>query len=190
MTRWMICNSGESTSGWVANRMRSGIGNESTHWRTGTRGITQLTKWTAVCAMRCAPRGAKPAPLTRKRNQASRVHTARSASAEIRGRGCHTRKRYRTRLLQSRVSSLPSQSRLVLRSSRGVPGPPDTASFLQAAVVRTGLRLHPANARCRSQTIRQEGRASGYVGCGSRRAQAKRKPVPTDAPLSTIPCCD
>src|SRR3954466_11315859 len=55
MTRWMICNSAESSSGWVANRMRRGIGNESTHWRTGTRGMTQPTRWAALCAMRRAP---------------------------------------------------------------------------------------------------------------------------------------
>ena len=30
----------ESSSGWAANTMRSGIGNESTHSLTGTRGMT------------------------------------------------------------------------------------------------------------------------------------------------------
>lgn len=37
---WTICNTGASRWGWAANRTRSGIGNESTHCRTGTRGMT------------------------------------------------------------------------------------------------------------------------------------------------------
>src|SRR3954471_23208572 len=62
-----VCNSGESRSGWAANRMRSGIGNESTHWRTGTRGITQSTRWAALCAMRRAPQeGQNPRRLQEK----------------------------------------------------------------------------------------------------------------------------
>jgi hypothetical protein len=35
-TRWTIRKTGASSSGCVANSKRSGIGNESTHWRTGT----------------------------------------------------------------------------------------------------------------------------------------------------------
>ena len=67
MMRWMICNSGESSSGWVANRMRRRIGNESTHWRTGTRGMTQSTRWAALCAMRRAPQeGQNPRRLQAK----------------------------------------------------------------------------------------------------------------------------
>ncbi len=37
MIRWTICKTGTSRSGCVANSKRSGIGNESTHCRTGTR---------------------------------------------------------------------------------------------------------------------------------------------------------
>ena len=29
--------------GWVAKRCRSGMGNETTHWRTGTRGMVLKT---------------------------------------------------------------------------------------------------------------------------------------------------
>jgi len=35
-----ICKTGASSSGCVANSKRSGIGNENTHWRTGTGGMT------------------------------------------------------------------------------------------------------------------------------------------------------
>ena len=66
----MICNTGESSSGWAAKRMRSGIGNESTHWRTGTRGMTQIDQ--VGRGFRHAPRpagGAKPAPLAGKGHQ-------------------------------------------------------------------------------------------------------------------------
>ncbi len=34
MTRWTILKTGASSWGCVANSKRSGIGNESTHWRT------------------------------------------------------------------------------------------------------------------------------------------------------------
>jgi len=34
---------------------RSGMGSDSTHWRTGTRGMTLSTRCAAVCAMRRAP---------------------------------------------------------------------------------------------------------------------------------------
>ena len=40
MTRWMIRSTGASNSGWAANRIRSGIGNDNTHCLTGTRGMT------------------------------------------------------------------------------------------------------------------------------------------------------
>ena len=40
MTRWIICKTGVRSSGCAANSKRSGIGNESTHCRTGTRGMT------------------------------------------------------------------------------------------------------------------------------------------------------
>ena len=39
MTRWTICKTGVRSSGCAANRKRSGIGNESTHCRTGTDGV-------------------------------------------------------------------------------------------------------------------------------------------------------
>ncbi len=40
MARLTTCKTGESRWGWLANRYRSGIGNDNTHWRTGTRGMT------------------------------------------------------------------------------------------------------------------------------------------------------
>ncbi len=43
MARWMTCNTGESSCGWVANRCRNGMGNDTTHWRTGTRQGTWIT---------------------------------------------------------------------------------------------------------------------------------------------------
>src|SRR3954453_12644931 len=70
MTRWMICNSGESSSGWAANRMRSGIGNESTplaHRHARDHAVDQVGS-----ALRHAPRpagGAKSAPLTGESHQ-------------------------------------------------------------------------------------------------------------------------
>src|ERR1700694_3210235 len=43
ITGWMIGNTGASSSGWTAKRLRSGIGNDSTHCRTGTLGMTRST---------------------------------------------------------------------------------------------------------------------------------------------------
>ena len=41
ITRWeMIRKTGVSNSGCAANSTRSGMGNETTHCRTGTRGMT------------------------------------------------------------------------------------------------------------------------------------------------------
>ena len=39
VARWMICNTGKSRGGGVASRYRSGMGNDTTHWRTGTWGM-------------------------------------------------------------------------------------------------------------------------------------------------------
>ena len=39
MTRWMICKPGASSCGWDAHSTRNGIGNEITHWRTGTESV-------------------------------------------------------------------------------------------------------------------------------------------------------
>ena len=62
--------------------MRSGIGNESTHWRTGTRGITQSTRWAALCAMRRAPQeGQNPRRLQEKATSFSCAHS-RAAQAQ------------------------------------------------------------------------------------------------------------
>ena len=36
---------GRRHSGWTAKRLRKGIGNDSTHWRTGTLGMTWSTRW-------------------------------------------------------------------------------------------------------------------------------------------------
>ena len=55
MTRWLTCNSGASSFGWAVTKMRSGIGNDSTHWRTGTGGDDVSTKRAAVSAMRRKP---------------------------------------------------------------------------------------------------------------------------------------
>jgi hypothetical protein len=41
MTRWMICNSGESSSGWAANRMRGLLGAAEKH-RSAAAGPRRL----------------------------------------------------------------------------------------------------------------------------------------------------
>ena len=46
MTRWMMRSTGVSSSGWAANKMRSGIGNDSTHCLTGTREADDITNAT------------------------------------------------------------------------------------------------------------------------------------------------
>lgn len=50
MIPWMICHSRESGSGWAANQMRSGIGADTTQWRSGARGMRQSTRQAFVCA--------------------------------------------------------------------------------------------------------------------------------------------
>jgi hypothetical protein len=44
MTRCTMPSTGVSNSGWGANRIPSGIGNDSTHCLTGTRGMTGSTR--------------------------------------------------------------------------------------------------------------------------------------------------
>ena len=51
----MICNTGASNAGWMANRLRSGFGNNNTHWRTGNFGMTWSARWAAASAMRRVP---------------------------------------------------------------------------------------------------------------------------------------
>ena len=51
--RWANTSSRNTASTWRhsapshASRKRSGIGNDRTHWRTGTRGNTRSTRWAA-----------------------------------------------------------------------------------------------------------------------------------------------
>ncbi len=56
MTRCTTCSTGVTSLGCAASNRRSGMGNERTHWRTGTRGLTWSTRCAAVWAMRLAPR--------------------------------------------------------------------------------------------------------------------------------------
>jgi hypothetical protein len=58
--------------------MRSGIGNDNTHWRTGTRGMTCSTKWAAASTMRRAPHeGQNPRRLQEKATSFSCAHCSR-----------------------------------------------------------------------------------------------------------------
>ena len=50
----VLCT-GASSSGCMANRLRSGIGNDSTHSLAGTSGMTHATRYAAVSAMRRLP---------------------------------------------------------------------------------------------------------------------------------------
>ena len=70
ITRCTTCSTGVTRLGCAAGSRRSGIGSlmtqMSTHWRTGTWGMTWSTRCAAACAMRRAPgaaRWAKAAPL-------------------------------------------------------------------------------------------------------------------------------
>jgi hypothetical protein len=61
MTRCTTCSTGVTSLGRAASSRRSGMGNASTHWRTGTWGMTWSTRCAAVCAARRAPHeGQKP----------------------------------------------------------------------------------------------------------------------------------
>ena len=55
-TRCTTCSTGVSSLGCAASSRRSGIGSlmtqMSTHWRTGTWGMTWSTRCAAVCAIR------------------------------------------------------------------------------------------------------------------------------------------
>jgi hypothetical protein len=102
MTRWMHCNTGESRSGWAANRMRRGIGNESTHWRTGTRGMTQSTRCAAASAMRRAPQeGQNPRRLQEKATSFSCAQLAQRRRRNPWARMPHSRKASNSALTKS-----------------------------------------------------------------------------------------
>jgi len=64
MTRWTICNTGASSWRCEANRKRSGIGKEITHWRTGTRGSKVIDQVGGRLHHTPRPAGAKPTPFT------------------------------------------------------------------------------------------------------------------------------
>ena len=53
--RCTTCNTGVTSTGCAANSRRSGMGSDSTHWRTGTRGMTWSTRCAALRDMRRAP---------------------------------------------------------------------------------------------------------------------------------------
>ena len=55
MARCTTCSSSVISFGCAASSRRSGMGSDSTHWRTGTCGMTWST--------RCAARGTKPSAL-------------------------------------------------------------------------------------------------------------------------------
>ena len=95
ITRCTTCSTGVTSSGCAASSNRSGIGSESTHWRTGTWGMTWSTRCAAVCDMRRAPHdGQNPrrlqlkasnlswpqSPQRRRRNPWARMPHSRKAS--------------------------------------------------------------------------------------------------------------
>src|SRR5919198_986067 len=56
----------------AAIQYRNGIGTETTHWRVGTQGMTHVTRWAAVWAMRRAAHdGQKPRRLPLKGSSSS-----------------------------------------------------------------------------------------------------------------------
>ena len=74
MARCTTCNTGVTSLGCAASSKRSGIGSRdwqtSTHWRTGTWGMTWSTRCAAVCAMRRAPHdGLQASALAAERDQ-------------------------------------------------------------------------------------------------------------------------
>lgn len=74
MTRWMMRSTGVSLTGCKANRLHSGIGNDSTFCRTDTRGRILSTRSAAVSAMRRVPHdGQMPRRLQLKATRVSRA---------------------------------------------------------------------------------------------------------------------
>ena len=58
------------SAGSRASRKRAQRGSESTHWRTGTLGMTWSTRWIAVpCMRRVVHEGQKPRPRHEKRDE-------------------------------------------------------------------------------------------------------------------------
>lgn len=56
--RWMIRNTGASDPGWTANRLRRGIGNDTTHWQLFGDPTFRKRQWTRPKLAVCGPRGA------------------------------------------------------------------------------------------------------------------------------------
>jgi len=80
----------------------SWIGNESTHWRTGTRGMTQSTRWAALCAMRRAPQeGQNPRRLHEKATSFSWPQSSQRKRTKPWARMPHSRKASNSSLINS-----------------------------------------------------------------------------------------
>ena len=75
LMRPAVAEPGHSQSSGLTVPDEGGIGSDSTHWRTGTCGMTWPTRCAAVCAMRRAPHdGQKP-----RRLQLDNAHRVSSA---------------------------------------------------------------------------------------------------------------
>ena len=67
-----------AVSSWdAAIQYRKGTGTETTHWRVGTQGMTRVTRWAAVWAIRRAAHdGQKPRRLQLKGSSSSFGHVS------------------------------------------------------------------------------------------------------------------
>ena len=115
MARCTTCSTGVTSLGCAANSRRSGIGSDSTHWRTGARGSEPgheqsgglfvpgerpggnarawSTRWAAVWAMRLAPQdGQKPRRLQLKATSLSWPQSPQRSRRKPWARMPHSRK--------------------------------------------------------------------------------------------------
>src|SRR3954453_12644932 len=80
----------------------SGRGRPYHYWRTGTRGITQSTRWAALCAMRRAPQeGQNPRRLQEKATSFSWPHSPQRNLRKPCARMPHSRKASNSSLINS-----------------------------------------------------------------------------------------
>ena len=90
-----------------ASSKRSAIGSDSTHWRTGTCGMTWSTRCAAVCDMRRAPHdGQNPRRLQLKASSLSWPHSPQRSLRKPCARMPHSRKASNSSLM-NRGSSAP-----------------------------------------------------------------------------------
>ena len=93
-----------------------GIGNESTHWRTGTFGMTLSTRWAAASCMRRAPQGGQ---MPRRLQEKATSFSSRQPSHE-------RRRKPSARMPQARNASNSSVTNV------GRPAPPGKAHMRRA----------------------------------------------------------